>query len=79
MIVVLVIVLIIFGPKKLPELARGIGQAIKEFHKAKDEFHQELTKPVAEVTVAQPVATQEFKPAPPPAPAPAPPEQKPLS
>jgi sec-independent protein translocase protein TatA len=43
-IIILVIVLIIFGPKKLPELARGMGQAIKEFHKAKDEIERELAK-----------------------------------
>jgi len=33
-----------FGAKKLPELARGLGQAIKEFQKAKDEFTDELHK-----------------------------------
>ena len=30
--------------KKLPELARGMGQAVKEFQKAKDEFSDELNK-----------------------------------
>jgi len=30
--------------KKLPELARGMGQAVKEFQKAKDEFNDELHK-----------------------------------
>jgi len=42
LILVLVIVLILFGARKLPELARGMGQAIKEFQKAKDEFSDEL-------------------------------------
>ena len=42
MIVILLIVLVLFGAKKLPELARGMGQAVKEFQKAKDEFGQEL-------------------------------------
>ena len=32
----------LFGTKKLPELARGMGSAIKEFQKAKDEFTDEL-------------------------------------
>ncbi len=45
LIVVLVIVLLLFGAKKLPELARGLGQAVKEFSKAKDEFEQEITRP----------------------------------
>ena len=33
-IIIAVILLIIFGGKKLPELGRGIGDAIKEFKKA---------------------------------------------
>ena len=44
LIVILLIVLVLFGAKKLPELARGMGQAVKEFQKAKDEFTDELHK-----------------------------------
>ncbi len=36
-IVVLVIVLIIFGPKRLPELARSVGKASREFKSAINE------------------------------------------
>jgi sec-independent protein translocase protein TatA len=42
LIVILLIILVLFGAKKLPELARGMGSAIKEFQKAKDEFTDEL-------------------------------------
>ena len=42
LIVILLIVLVLFGAKKLPELAKGMGQAVKEFQKAKDEFSDEL-------------------------------------
>ncbi len=42
LILILLIVLVLFGAKKIPELARGMGQAIKEFQKAKDEFSDEL-------------------------------------
>ena len=42
LILILLIVLVLFGAKKLPELARGMGQAIREFQKAKDEFSDEL-------------------------------------
>ena len=42
LIVILLIILVLFGAKKLPELARGMGQAVKEFQKAKDEFNDEL-------------------------------------
>ncbi|HEY0369257.1 MAG TPA: twin-arginine translocase TatA/TatE family subunit [Chthoniobacterales bacterium] len=49
-IFILLIVLLLFGAKKLPELARGMGQAIREFQKAKDEAKEEdavvATKPV---------------------------------
>jgi sec-independent protein translocase protein TatA len=41
---ILLLILLLFGAKKLPELARGMGQAIKEFQKAKDEFTDELHK-----------------------------------
>lgn len=44
LIVILLLVLVLFGAKKLPELAKGMGQAVKEFQKAKDEFSDELHK-----------------------------------
>jgi sec-independent protein translocase protein TatA len=44
LLIILLIVLVLFGAKKLPELARGMGQAVKEFQKAKDEFTHELNK-----------------------------------
>lgn len=34
LIIVLVLVLIIFGPKRLPELGRSVGQTLKEFKKS---------------------------------------------
>lgn len=40
--IVLLIILVLFGAKRLPELARGMGQAVKEFQKAKDDFTDEL-------------------------------------
>jgi sec-independent protein translocase protein TatA len=60
LIIILLIVLVLFGAKKLPELARGMGLAVKEFQKAKDEFGDELhkagtadaTKQTAEVKAA---------------------------
>ena len=39
------IMLLLFGAKKLPELARGLGQAIREFSKAKDEITTEMNRP----------------------------------
>ena len=40
--VILLIVLILFGAKKLPELARGLGQSLNEFKKAREDFEHEL-------------------------------------
>ena len=42
LILILLIILVLFGARKLPELAKGMGQAIREFQKAKDEFSDEL-------------------------------------
>jgi sec-independent protein translocase protein TatA len=42
LVVILLIVLVLFGAKRLPDLARGMGQAMKEFQKAKDDLSQEL-------------------------------------
>ncbi|HEY9502186.1 MAG TPA: twin-arginine translocase TatA/TatE family subunit [Pyrinomonadaceae bacterium] len=43
-LVILLIILVLYGAKKLPELARGMGQAVREFQKAKDGFSKELKK-----------------------------------
>jgi|SRR5215468_5281269 len=41
-VLILVIVLVLFGAKKLPELARSLGQSMNEFRKAREEFDKEL-------------------------------------
>jgi sec-independent protein translocase protein TatA len=43
MMVIFLIVLLLFGAKKLPELARGMGQAVKEFNAARDEIERGLS------------------------------------
>jgi sec-independent protein translocase protein TatA len=44
MMVILLIVLLLFGAKKLPELARGMGRAVKEFGAARDEVEREFSQ-----------------------------------
>jgi sec-independent protein translocase protein TatA len=44
MMVVLLIVLLLFGAKRLPELARGMGRAIKEFNVARDEIEKGISQ-----------------------------------
>lgn len=45
-VAVLAIVLIIFGAKKLPELAKGLGQGIKEFKKSSREIQDEIQQAI---------------------------------
>lgn len=44
LIVILVIALVVFGPKKLPEVGRAIGTSIKEFKKATKEVTKDLVE-----------------------------------
>ena len=43
-LVVLLVALLLFGSKKLPELARALGKSLSEFKRGKDEVIKELTK-----------------------------------
>lgn len=43
-ILIFLVVLLLFGAKRLPELARGLGQAKKEFQKATREVEDEVDK-----------------------------------
>ena len=43
-VLILAVVLILFGAKKLPELAKGLGQGIREFKKASNEITNELQR-----------------------------------
>jgi len=49
MIVVFVIVLVIFGPNKLPELARGLGKLMAEFRKASTDFKSAFEEEMREM------------------------------
>jgi TatA/E family protein of Tat protein translocase len=40
--IILLIVLILFGAKKLPDLARSLGQSMNEFRKAREDIDREL-------------------------------------
>ena len=49
MAVIAVIALLVFGPKKLPELGRSLGKTLKGFQAASSEFEQEFRKAVESV------------------------------
>ncbi len=42
MLFVLIVVLVIFGPKRLPELGRSLGKGIQEFKKSTSELQEHL-------------------------------------
>ncbi len=44
LLLILVIALVIFGPKNLPSIGKGLGEAIRGFKKALNEDDSELTK-----------------------------------
>jgi sec-independent protein translocase protein TatA len=65
-IIVLVIVLLIFGPKRLPDLGRSLGRGMREFKdsvtgKDKDEEKPELTATTADEEPAAPKAKSAAK------------------
>ncbi len=50
LLVILFIILLVFGSKKLPELAQGLGKGIREFKKASTDIQEELdiNKPLSD-------------------------------
>jgi len=67
---IMVVLLLLFGAKRLPELAKGLGQAIREFSKAKNDITDEIMReqpaapprrietPVQTAAVQPPAGTQ---------------------
>jgi sec-independent protein translocase protein TatA len=52
MIVIMVIAVLIFGPKKLPEIGRSMGKAIRSFQDASREFESEFKKEAEQLEAA---------------------------
>jgi sec-independent protein translocase protein TatA len=53
-VLILAVVLILFGAKKLPELAKGLGQGIKEFKKATTDVQNEIHNAMDDTRYSQP-------------------------
>ena len=64
-VLILAVVLVLFGAKKLPELAKGLGQGIKEFKKATREVTDEIHSAMEEPPPAprKPLPPADFTPA----------------
>lgn len=54
MIIIAVVVLVLFGAKKVPELMKGVGTGIKEFKKASRDVQDELHRSIDEPTPTPP-------------------------
>ncbi|MAJ43209.1 MAG: twin-arginine translocase TatA/TatE family subunit [Candidatus Marinimicrobia bacterium] len=50
-IIIFVVVLLIFGGKKLPEFAKGLGEGIKEFKKATNDIKDEVDNAINEKNI----------------------------
>ena len=46
LIIILVVALLILGPKKLPEIARSLGRGMAEFRRASTELQRTITEPL---------------------------------
>lgn len=65
MIIILIIVLVLFGAKKIPEFARSLGKATKEFKEAKSAFndavHSPIEEPETKHNIAPPMEEEELE------------------
>jgi len=62
-ILILLVILVLFGSKKIPEFARGLGQGIKEFKKASREVTDEIQNAATDAP-QKPAANAQSQPAP---------------
>ena len=52
-LLILVVILIIFGPGKIPEIARGLGKTVHAFRKASSELSTAVTREIEEQNKAE--------------------------
>jgi TatA/E family protein of Tat protein translocase len=62
LLIILVVALIVFGPRKLPELGRSLGKSLSEFKRASNELRSTLDE---EIRLEERKAVQAVPPAPP--------------
>lgn len=56
-IIILVIVLLMFGGKKIPELMKGIGKGVRDFNDAKDSVKKDIEEGMKPKPVAETITT----------------------
>ena len=70
LLVIFIIALLVFGPKRLPELGRALGRGIREFRRASEEFRSTIESNLMEEPAPSPEATAPAAPSNPPSPFP---------
>ncbi|MBE9511303.1 MAG: twin-arginine translocase TatA/TatE family subunit [Bacteroidetes bacterium] len=48
--IVMIVVLLLFGANKIPEIAKGLGKGMREFRKATDDIKKEINDQSREIT-----------------------------
>ncbi len=64
LIIIFLVLLLVFGAKRIPEIARGIGKGIREFKSATNEISREIEAESQERQVNQPKSPQQGAPQP---------------
>ena len=64
LIIVLVVILIIWGPGKLPDVGAAVGRGIREFRKASAETHEAVRRATGTETAGEPPAPARAQPVP---------------
>jgi sec-independent protein translocase protein TatA len=64
LIIIFLVLLLVFGAKRIPEIARGIGKGIREFKDATNEISREIEAESQERQVNQPQSPQQGAPQP---------------
>ncbi len=60
-LLVMIVILIFFGPKKIPDIAQSIGKGIREFKKAMRDVQDEVTKSVSDEPKPAPKEPEKIK------------------
>ena len=50
LILIVLVIIVFFGPKKLPEIMKGFGQGVREFRKAARDVQEEVEKEVKQIS-----------------------------
>ncbi|MCZ6767926.1 MAG: twin-arginine translocase TatA/TatE family subunit [Acidobacteria bacterium] len=61
LVIIFIVALVIFGPRKLPELGRSLGKGLSEFKKASNELKRTWEEEVEAVKHEVDVETEELK------------------